>query len=421
MYITKIHLKNIRAIKDLTLPMHDGPLEMQTLVIGANSTNKSTILRAIAMGLCTETDAGALLAELSGAFVGTHGNESIIEISLRPSKVSSKETTITTIIRPEFEDRMTRKRQVEDRVDQEVEAERPIFQKQNSKGSVARKELFVCGYGAGRSVLGTESFTRYRLIDSVYTLFRYDQPLQNAELILLRLRRFYPKIYPVTMNRIREILRLNSSHKFRLEKSGVMISGPSIGKRIPLHAVADGYRATFLWLCDLIGWAMMANRIDRLTGDITGVVLIDEVEQHIHPSWQAEMISFIRRIFPKLQIIGTTHSPLVALGVDPLSLIALKRKGLNVYAEENVPDYSNYSAEDLLTDPELFNTKAFSPEVNRKMVRYHSLVGIPKQRRTARQKVELKNLANALQGHIPSSADDALAKELRRLSQKYDL
>src|SRR5207244_1427083 len=110
---------------------------------------------------------------------------------------------------------------------------------------------------------------------------------------LYRLKKFYKGIYSVTVDRMREILRLDKRHKFALRKSGVVVSGPVFGNNIPLDAIADGYKGTFTWLCDLVAWAMLAERIDEKNGDIKGILLIDEIEQHIHPSWQAELIKSI--------------------------------------------------------------------------------------------------------------------------------
>lgn len=57
-------------------------------------------------------------------------------------------------------------------------------------------------------------------------------------------------------------------------------------------------------LCDVAG--------DRRLNDITGVVLIDEIDLHLHPSWQRSVLSSLATSFPKLQFVCTSHSPLVA-------------------------------------------------------------------------------------------------------------
>jgi predicted ATP-binding protein involved in virulence len=394
------------------------------VIIGGNSTCKTTLLRAIAIGLCPEAHAAALLSELPASFIGPSADEASIVISIRSSYDSSEETTIVTTIRPgshktpnaSSQKMLSRHR----RFSEDIVKREP--QPEDSKEPFPEQLLFVCGYGAGRTLDATESYTRYRTVDSVYTLFRYDQTLQNPELILLRLERNYRRIYKATLDKIREILSLDRRHKFRLDEAGITISGPRFGSDIPLEAVADGYRTAFSWLCDLVGWAMLAGRIDKTKGDIEGIVLVDELEQHLHPTLQASLIPFIKRIFPNLQLIATTHSPLVALGIDSESLVVLKRSRGYVHAERHVPDFSGYSAEDMLTDPEIFDTQAYSPETNRKLKRYHALIGIPKSRRTVKQRRELRALISDLQEEqILSMPDDALVKELKKMRKKYNL
>jgi hypothetical protein len=412
MYISKVHLKNVRAIKDLTLPLEGDSLSPRSLVIGGNSTCKSSLLRAIAIGLCTADQGAALLAELPGRFVGPYGSEAMIKIWLKSSADASDEFEKEILIKPRFEGR---------KFIEETVAE----PKRKGVRPVKSSSLFVCGYGAGRSLDAIEGYERYRLVDAVYTLFKYDQRLQNPELTLYRLNEFYPKIAAVTIDRIRQILRLNKGHRFFLRESGVVVSGPIFGKNIPLDALADGYKGTFTWLCDLVAWAMLAQRINDRTGDIDGIVLIDEIEQHIHPSWQAELIKSIKRVFPSLQIIATTHSPLVALSIGPEGLVVLKRKRGFVYAEADVPDFRGYSVEDMLLDPELFGTDTYSPETSKLLTKYRRLTAVPPKKRNKEQRDALKNLAKTIQERQIepplTHGEGVLARELRKLRQKYDL
>lgn len=50
--------------------------------------------------------------------------------------------------------------------------------------------------------------------------------------------------------------------------------------------------------------------------DTRGIVLIDEIEQHLHPLWQVEIMGLLKKSFPQTQFIASTHSPLVASGAD---------------------------------------------------------------------------------------------------------
>ncbi len=82
---------------------------------------------------------------------------------------------------------------------------------------------------------------------------------------------------------------------------------------LPLGLLSDGVRAMITLVADL------ALRCSRLNGHFkelaslqtTGVVLIDEVDLHLHPAWQQRVIGSLRKAFPKIQFIVSTHSPQV--------------------------------------------------------------------------------------------------------------
>lgn len=88
----------------------------------------------------------------------------------------------------------------------------------------------------------------------------------------------------------------------------------------PVTRLSDGFR-TVLALVGEIAWraailnpALGADLAER----VTGVVLIDEIDLHLHPSWQRRVVDDLRRAFPKVQFIATTHSPIVvqSMGAD---------------------------------------------------------------------------------------------------------
>lgn len=85
------------------------------------------------------------------------------------------------------------------------------------------------------------------------------------------------------------------------------------GRLVPFSALPAGYLRIFSIVFDI------ANRSYLLNGncDPEGIVIIDEVELHLHPSLTREILCRLQRIFPKIQFIVTTHAPLVLSGVRP--------------------------------------------------------------------------------------------------------
>jgi hypothetical protein len=83
------------------------------------------------------------------------------------------------------------------------------------------------------------------------------------------------------------------------------------GQRLPFSELSDGYRNVVAIVADLaIKAAMLNPQLAEKALDFTpGVVLIDELDLHLHPRWQRRIIEDLRRTFPKVQFICTTHSP----------------------------------------------------------------------------------------------------------------
>ena len=410
MHITSIKLTNIRAFKHLTIPPEGTTMPQQATIIGGNSTCKTSVLRSVALGLCSETHAAALLSELPGSLVGPFGDKAEIEVVLSSEKGNDLTTITTTVgsrsvgrhggVLPGEEKRPPLKEVISgDNGKQDTKEDHVV--KQIRLPSVDDKAIFVCGYGAGRVTMGTESWTRYRIIESVYTLFRYDQSLQNPELILHRLRRFYPDIEEETKKRLLRLLGLSNAHEFTLTKRGIMVSGPSIGGTVPLDAVADGYRTTFTWLCDLVGWAMLSDSIDRQSGNIRGIVLIDEIEQHLHPTIQISLLQRLKTVYPDLQLLTTSHSPITALHTKPQGLYALKRIGKTVNLLPSQEKLSYLSVDDVFADEWLFDTDPEGPQLRKLIQKYERLAKVTVSQRSQAQKEKLEELSEQIISRQP--------------------
>jgi hypothetical protein len=178
---------------------------------------------------------------------------------------------------------------------------------------------------------------------------------------------------------------------------------------------------TFSWLLDFYGWAMRADRFDD-DGNVHGVLLVDELDQHLHPSLQSRVLGHLAELLPHVQLIATTHSPLVALGARPEELLVLQRHGAEVTRVENPPDFSHYSAEDMLEDERLFDTSPYSPDTEELLRGYDELVAIPRAQRSPSQGEELAKLARELRGEQLIPADDSdVARELNALVAKHGL
>lgn len=127
-----------------------------------------------------------------------------------------------------------------------------------------------------------------------------------------------------------EVLRTSGWGSPRWTQAGVTLSHPELGT-LPLAHLAAGIRITAGLVIDLASRAARANPTltsEDLLSNVPGVVLIDEVDLHLHPSWQQHVLDDLRRTFPRVQFIVTTHSPQVLSSVPANQIRVIHAEGV---------------------------------------------------------------------------------------------
>jgi energy-coupling factor transporter ATP-binding protein EcfA2 len=324
LYVVRLVLTNIRCFEHLEVTFHK-PGE-SIVLIGDNGDGKSTVLRSLAMGICDLSSASALFRELHGEYVraGSLNGHGTIDVELA-GRGRDRFRIVTKIIKTlkAFE-----------RVEQKLFRINGKRTKKLTEDDFPWDRIFATGYGPGIRVQGTSDFDLYLTVDAVYPLFRYDVLLQNPELVVRRLvdatrRRRGNKRAKDVLTKIKEllarVLQLKGPEQVYLEQNGIYVKDSS-GK-VGLSALADGFRGTVTWVLDLVSWWFLYRREWGTTQflDVHGIVLIDEVEQHLHPRWQRNIMRLLTESFPHVQFISTTHSPLVASGCEGIPVHRLAR------------------------------------------------------------------------------------------------
>ena len=95
----------------------------------------------------------------------------------------------------------------------------------------------------------------------------------------------------------------------------------------------------------------------------SGLLLIDEAENHLHPKWQKTFLNSIIEIFPNLQIIVTTHSPFIISSIKNANIYVCKSMKDHSIVENKTDEYSNKPIEEILLSP-VFNTNSFNTEIS---------------------------------------------------------
>lgn len=391
MYISRVLIENVRCFENIELQFDlEGDSPPWAMIVGDNATGKTTLLRCIALGLCDESGAASLLKESEEGYNrrGSRKNAKI-EVELKDSQARKIYKITTTIDRLPIEGA---KRDYLERVRQEVYPEEGF----------PWKKIFACAYGAGRGTSGTGDIAGYSVINAVYNLFNYGEGLQNPELTIRRMRGDFSK------NEVFFILNelLPETKRFDLADFGITVDGPW-GADMPLRDLADGYKSTFLWITDFLGWALSHNSRIKKKNEICGIVLVDELEQHLHPKWQRMIVRDLKNQFPKVQFITTTHSPLVASSIgriteaidrDRLFHLSLQERN-RVIIEELKESLKGYRADQVLASKAFDYLIEAAPDLEDALAEWSHLAGLG-ENRNANEDRQFRELEEQLSRHL---------------------
>lgn len=166
-----------------------------------------------------------------------------------------------------------------------------------------------------------------------------------------------------------------------LERREVLVGGE------PLSYASDGFRAVVALVCDVmaglgVGLSDMRNA--------TGIVLIDEIGAHLHPRWKMEITGRLRREFPQLQFVVSTHEPLCLRGLFAREVIRVRKLRPEPSAAPRVElelverSPSDYRVDQLLTSEFFGLDTTIDPDLDRRFQAYYRLVAMTPDERAAK-------------------------------------
>ena len=212
--------------------------------------------------------------------------------------------------------------------------------------------FFVVGYGATRRVdsgnfsSSSEDRKRGRRYQRVASLF-------EDHVALRPLQSWFPSIESSMKEEVIELFgrALPDTIRFTGKMEGDDYVFEFEGVPTPFPALSDGYKAFVGWVGDLIGH-MTSVAKDRRLSQLSGIVLVDEIDLHLHPSWQRDVIARLAKAFPRFQFVFTSHSPLVAASVQSANVVVtgIGPDGLPILERMNESLYGR-SVEAVLMSP----------------------------------------------------------------------
>ncbi len=307
-----LHLTDFKGFATLDI---QAPPRQWTILLGDNGVGKTSILRAIALSLLPVEVGQTLLTTYRShsPLVRQGCAKAEVRVALSPVPDSSEEPWRFGC-----------------NVDRVEEGQRP-------------GALFLVAYGARRgAVQNSKAKLDFGALGAVNTLFSEEASLihPDAWLTEWKLRalerkngdqRFFDAILKAL------VALLPGVESLEVSSEGTRVYGPGL-EGVPLSALSDGYLTTAGWILDLVARWVDWARDRKMTVDkdfaskMTGLVLIDEIDLHLHPQWQRKLIATLREHFPNLSFVATTHNPVSLLGARPGELCVLRREGAEVSA-----------------------------------------------------------------------------------------
>jgi predicted ATP-binding protein involved in virulence len=270
----------------------------------------------------------------------------------------------------------------------------------------------VCyGYGATRR-MGTTSLADALDQENAASLFYDHVSLLNAEEWLLQAdyaalvdspdqeqaRRRRDQVRDVLIDLLPDV----SDIRFIRPTSSTSQSGIEVQTaygRVTINELSLGYRALIAWVVDL------AYRLFERYPDSPNplaepaIVLVDEIDLHLHPRWQRTIMAYLTERFPNTQFIVTAHSPLIVQAATDANIVLLRREGDHVVIDNDVEAIRGWRIDQVLTS-DLFGLEtARPPEYDEAMAERNRILG--KSRLTKKDERRLREL-DARIGDLPT-------------------
>ncbi|MGW4650583.1 AAA family ATPase [Kitasatospora sp. NPDC004289] len=351
MYVSRISLAGIKGFRgdrsvDLVLPARGS----WTVLAGRNSSGKTTLLRAMALALVGPSVARSLVPDFSGWL---------------SQESTSGQVRVDVVRDPRADYVLGRGKHLLGDWELGLRWIQPTGRSDDpralrlSLGTFGHPEAahgpwddnpqgwFCAGYGPFRRLFGGSSEAQRLMLAPgptarLASLFHEDASLAESvswmiELHLRRLehRKNAARVLEIVLSLLSDGL-LPEGHKVsRIDSDGLWVLPPDRKAPHPLREMSDGYRAVTALVLDLLRQLYLSfgdldvrsDNDGRVVIDAPGVVLIDEVDAHLHVSWQQEIAGWLRLHFPRIQFVVSSHSPYICQDADPGGLIRMAAPG----------------------------------------------------------------------------------------------
>jgi hypothetical protein len=190
--------------------------------------------------------------------------------------------------------------------------------------------FFFVGYGATRRVerkeqvdFGARKANSFVRAQRVQSLFEEAYSLLPLNTWLPQLRHSNPGRHKQVVTLINRLMG-KGHYTFTGEMGEDEYLFDRGGLKVPFPALSDGYRAFLGWIGDLLYHVCMTAPRGKMLYENKGVVLVDEIDLHLHPKWQMTVLRTLAKELPNIQFIATSHSPLLVGSLEWMNIIVMR-------------------------------------------------------------------------------------------------
>lgn len=348
-FIRSLSIENFKAIRKLKLsfPAGVGDRAAWKMLLGENGAGKSTVLQAIALALMGQK----------------YVNGFIRKFRLRPAE----------FLRKYQGERRANLARIEVHFSTGENVQVQITRKHVKFISNPLSGTFVRGYGATRLLPRRNAPREHVSLGierSVHNLFDPLRPVFNANAWLAGLKN--GRLFGSASLALKDLLRLPEEARIYVEGGKVLLAVDGL-----IHGLDDlsaGYESVLVMAADIMAGVMGTVRDLRYA---TGIVLLDEIDAHLHPRWKMRIVESLRNTFSSMQFLVTTHEPLCLRGLDAEEVVVLERAGRDVVVLDDVPSPKTMRVDQLLTSNLFGLHSTLDPGIDEKLTRYYALLSKP--------------------------------------------
>ena len=435
-YFRSLELENVRCFgkrQRLDLTDENGEPVQWTLILGDNGVGKTTLLECLAR-MRPVPWTNDVTGEIEGTQPALNSEEnklwhSLIRVGDNVDTVLEAKLTVGRKFNGE--------RGVEtENVKTHVEMGRTageLYYRENPKPDAkalshgSGSDIVMFAYGAMRRP-GTLKRDGNDLSDPLASLFQGSTELYDAADVLLKLdhgasrgneqdekhlgdvKRLLAAVLPDVADEGKIKIEPPPVFGSRRESSGVTFETPY--GEVPVTRLSLGYQTTLTWITDLA--LRLYDQYPKSSSPLAepAIVLIDNIDLHLHPRWQRRMMRDITSLFPTVQFIATAHSPLIVQAAENAKLAVLRESGGEIVIDDEHERVNTWRVDQILSS-ELFGVPTRSPPIEAMREERNALADLVD--RSPSQENRLRFLRNELD-RLPAAedAEDRAALDLIR-------